>query len=219
MFRIPKKRWMRISLLAMMVAMTGLAIAFAWVSNEVRRCRAEDEAVTWLRNEYPHPTSIGFGNRFDHVDEGSIIIVPNSTEGPPWLARMLGVDIWRTVKSVSVLAPGNTLNYEDSTGEWLPSVKYTSGLGSEELKHILAFRYLKSLDLSWHPIDDEGVHQLCQLDSLQSLGLGYTKVTDDAARYLNRLRQLKTLGLQHTKVSKGAVDRLGDSLPNCEIGK
>ena len=124
------------------------------------------------------------------------------------------------MKSVGATAPGNTLNSkQNSAGEWLPDVKYVTGLTPDDLKHIMAFRHLKTASLAWHPIDDEGVHQLCQLDSLQYLGLAKTKVTDNATVHLNRLKQLRTLDLQETLVSETAIDRLGELLPNCEILK
>lgn len=211
----PKKRGMRISLKALMVATVVAACGAVWLGSEVRRCQLENDAIAWLQTEYAHPITVRYGNRFDNSFLGSRL--QNTTAGAHWLTHLLGVDIFQTVKSLEVTAPGNTLTWDEiSPGRWIPNVEYTNGLNSNQLSHILAFHHLMSLDLSSHPITDDDIKKLNQIDSLQELWLSKTKVTDNGATYFKQFRNLRSLGVANTRLSEAMLNQLNE-IPGCNI--
>ena len=212
-----RKRWLRFRLGTFLSIFAGAAAMLAFVGMEVRRCHREVAAVQRLREDYP--VSIQYGRRFDDGPGEFYLDQAESYQyGPQWLKELLGVDIFCCVKSVSVLAPGNIESYKpNERGEWILDMTYKTGLTDGQLEYILAFPHLHTLDLSWHPVTDQGISRLAKLKSLRVLMLSRSAVADGCVEFLSLVSTLEKLDVSRTLMSDSAVDDLAERLPDCQL--
>lgn len=70
------------------------------------------------------------------------------------------------------------------------------------------FRNLKSLDLTYCRLDDEGMRNIENMKALQKLWIGDTRVTDEGLAYVRDLHDLEELHLQGNQVSDAGLVHL-----------
>lgn len=88
------------------------------------------------------------------------------------------------------------------------SVDLREGKADNDLmKHIAVLEELKELDLSYAPIDNEGVRQIAHLP-LRQLWLQSTKITDASAETLAPMKTLEFLALNATSISDPFLEKL-----------
>jgi len=74
--------------------------------------------------------------------------------------------------------------------------------------------------VTFDPITDSGLTHFVDLHNLQHLTFDNTQITDDGLKILEDLQNLQTLQFFRTDgVTDVRLNVLGESLPNCEIGK
>jgi hypothetical protein len=77
----------------------------------------------------------------------------------------------------------------------------------------------KELDLTLHPVTDEGLKDLKELKQLANLNLVFTAVTNEGMKELKELKILTTLNVAGTNVTDEGVKELQAALPKCKIIK
>ena len=70
------------------------------------------------------------------------------------------------------------------------------------------FRNLKSLDLTYCRLDDEGMRNIENMKALQKLWIGDTRVTDEGLAYVRDLHDIEELHLQGNQVSDAGLVHL-----------
>ena len=85
------------------------------------------------------------------------------------------------------------------------------------LVHISRLFQLRVLRLDYNDISDDGLVHLEQLEELRRLSLIKTRVNGDKLEPLEKLARLELLDFNGTRVSSTDIDRLKQSLPDCEI--
>ncbi len=91
-------------------------------------------------------------------------------------------------------------------------------IANEGLAHLAPLLQLEVLDLHWYTkVTNPGLACLAKLKNLKNLNLAQTKIGDPGLVHLEALTQLEELDLDGTKVTEKGVEKLQQSLPNCEI--
>ncbi len=228
-----KRRWFQFSLRTLLVGVTLLAVACAWLGKRIelkRQERATKEAI---------------------VKSGGLVgydYQVNGTEppGPEWLQLVLGENFFSEIESVSFyfgrgkVTDVETANLRELTNLQLLDLSETSvsDAGLANLKQLFqlrdlnlagtkvtgaGLRDLKGLSkletLAFHRTDvgDAGLENLKELTNLHHLYLQETHVTDAGLIHLRGLSQLKYLDLRKTEVTGEGVNDLQKALPNCRI--
>jgi hypothetical protein len=154
-------------------------------------------------------------------DGGSVAIVANeewqvirSTEDLPHGAFELhGVDFDGHREPNTNRTLEGLRNLDSLRGLYLHGTQVTD----DGLKHIRGQSRLILLWLQNTQLTDSGLVHLGGLDELEELDLSNTQVTDSGLQHLEGLGRLKKLDLSQTRVTSAAVERLRQSVPNCEI--
>lgn len=90
-------------------------------------------------------------------------------------------------------------------------------LEDEGLAHLRGMRRLKYLRLNNTAISDHGLADLSEMLSLEELRLSHTDITDAGLEHLKPLQNLKELSLPFTNVTSRGIVQLQKALPNCQV--
>lgn len=94
---------------------------------------------------------------------------------------------------------------------------YDTSLGDDAFAILADASALRWLNLDKTGLTDAGVESLSGLDQLEFLHLGSTSITDAAANSLAKMSGLSKLIVTRTEMTQAGVDRIADSLSDCEI--
>ena len=111
----------------------------------------------------------------------------SATEGPIWLTRLLGDDLFLSVLSV----------------QW-PGPQVTDA----DLEHLRGLKQVRLLLLDSTQVTDAGLEKLKGLKQLEILFLNETKITDAGLVHLKGLKQLKQLSVSGTKITDAGLEHL-----------
>jgi hypothetical protein len=216
-----------------------------WLANEARRATAEARAVVRLGEVIGGgQLNVNYGPRFGTSDlRDTREFLPEPKGWKKKLVDWLGVDIFLTVKSVTIYGVGNSFSSGvDELGRYSPKATYVSGLHDSDAALLAELPYLDFLMLEANPIGDQGIRQFRRLTKLQFLNLSNTQITDEAtatitqlpdleylnvsrtrvsdefAKSLGTRKKLKLVNLDMTHVTDDAVAQLKRQLPDCEFG-
>ncbi|HEV3166624.1 MAG TPA: hypothetical protein VGZ22_21545 [Isosphaeraceae bacterium] len=183
----PKRRWLTISLRALVLLILVIAVWLGYVTNRARRQAEAVAALTsrrsWARFDYEYPGGTPAGQR---------MIRNAQPHGPAWLRRLVGDEYFREVVLVSCYpskppVPPRTLS---------PQAK-TPRPDDDLMRQIGWLSSLRSLSLHWLEVSDEGLAHLDGLNKLEQLGFNSCpNLTDDGLAHIQRWKKLKTLSFQ-----------------------
>ena len=184
--------------------MACFGVALGWLSNEARRARAEDRVMAKLEQVIGGgQLNVHYGHRFgsDELRDRREFL-PAPTGWKKTLSDWLGVDIFLTIKSVTIYGVGNGFTSAiDEQGRYAPKATYVSGLFDKDAALLAELPHLDFLMLEANPIGDQGIRHIGGLTELKFLNLANTQVTDDSKATLSRLHHLEHLNLSRTRVS------------------
>jgi hypothetical protein len=203
----PRRR-LRFSIKAVLVAMTALAVVFAWLGYQIRlaRTHAREQAILAQWRAIGDLHNWGF-SYFPHTQITTIAVSPKKVELTPEEERLL--------------APLVRLALRDSPASdaFLANLKHAkrlrfleldrSGVTDAGLPHLVHVPALEELGLSQTAVTDAGLRHLSHLTQLHSLQLYKTKVTDQGLDSLSKLPRLRGLGLVDTQVTEHGINRFG----------
>jgi len=189
-------RYLRFSLMSLLLLVSAVGLFLAPVVNRVRHQSRTIEAVERIGGKVnyqwePDATSKRFG----------------------WLRPWLDDDYFRTVQSIY-------LQDRPATDELVNEISRLNGIvqlnfcksriTDKSLLYVGRMRQLKALDVGFNKITNEGLVHLAPLDELVHLDLDVTEVTDDGLPALRELPKLYRLQLYHTAITNTGAAQLGD---------
>ncbi len=89
--------------------------------------------------------------------------------------------------------------------------------GGDGVKRPANLDEIRSLDLVFAPVTDEGLKDLQKCKNLQSLNLGFTQVTDAGLQHLKGCKNLRTLYLEAAPITDAGQKDLEAALPKIMI--
>lgn len=137
-----KRRWFQYSLRTFLLLITGLAIWFGWLTNEVRQQRA---AVAWVED-------MGGTVDYDYEFVSNFSNADVEPPGPKWLRETLGIDFMADVAGVGLYGTRASdvtplANLTNLRGLNLVDTRVSDLTPLAELKN-LRWLYLGRLDVS-----------------------------------------------------------------------
>jgi internalin A len=221
------RRWLRISIRALMALVLIIACALGWIVN---RARVQRIAVVAVRKAggtvwYDFEHRRGPGPR------------PGLRRWQRLIANAIGVDFVGSVTLVSMPVSGSKadcrtilarlgdfdrLEYVDLIGRWVEDDALASLRGQHRLRslvlqhtriteaglaHLEGFTSLQKLYISGD-ITDRGLARVARLTSLDQLRLNDTQITDTGLCHFRALPNLKSLALEHTRVTDASIPEL-----------
>jgi hypothetical protein len=228
----PGRRWLRLSLQALIVLVLMIAGGLGWM---VHRARVQREAVAAIE-------AAGGMVWYDSEWHGGFI--PKAKPWwPRWLVDRVGVDYFDHVVRVAFTERGTDgellqvghlrklqelyLRESSVTDAGLTQIKGLSSLRVLDLvrtpvtdaglKHLKSLTRLEELWLGDTKIGDAGLAHLKGLARLEMLVLGNTRVTDTGLTHLKGLTCLVALVLDNTRVTDARVQELQVALPKAII--
>jgi hypothetical protein len=218
----PKRRWVRFSLRTLLVGMTVLCV---WLGFKVNTARRQKEAVDAIlkaggevRFDYQVVPDPGGNSSLRAYD---VTLLP---PGPAWLRKLIGDEYFRSVFTVVVLRPADSI----STWDFEPLAKL-SGLQQltlqfnesqppiqrPDLTVLGTLSQLKALLLIGNCSDDSMLSSLNNMPQLRNLALQGERITDKGMQQIEKMIQLKVLTLQSTSISDEGFKHL-QNLNNLE---
>lgn len=204
----PKRRWYQFSLKMLMVGMTLVSIALAWLAYERNEVRKREAAIAAIE-------SLGGEVDFDLAQPFR----------PIWLRPMLGDKSPGEVVSVHLVESKVT----DDDIAHVAGFKRLERLDlrgctqvtDAGLVHLAGCTKLEWLFLTNTQVTDHGLAHLACLTNLDNLYLNGTPVTDAGLVRLAGLKNLRYLCLTRTKIklTDQGVSELEKALPNLAIAK
>lgn len=196
-------RYLRFSLLSLLLLVTAVGVFLGPIVNRVRHQSRIIEAVEKIggKVEYqwePDATSKRFG----------------------WLRQWLDDDYFRTVNLIHLQSCPATdeLVRDISRLEGVVQLNVCqSRITEESLRHVGRMRQLKALDVSFNKITNDGLAHLAPLDELVFLDLSVTEVTDDGLEALRTLPKLHRVQLYGNKITDQGAARLSTTPWICEF--
>jgi len=187
-------RGFQFSVRSLLVVLTVLAIALAWLAAKRHRARRQHAAAEALADA-------GAVVYYDyHVDpDGAIFALPDDSakpDVPRWLLQLLGRDFFSDVVIVEV---------------------HSNTFSDKDMVHIKELRRLQRLEVFGTQVTDSGLLHVSELHDLEELNLAITPITDGGLRHLTGLRKLQYLHLPTTQVTEEGVRYIQTALPNCEV--
>jgi internalin A len=222
-----RRRWLRISIRALMALILIIACALGWI---VSRARVQRNAVAAVKKA---GGTVWYD--FEHRR------VPGPPPGlPAWrrlIAYAIGVDFVSSVTMVSMPGRGSgaysqnilarlgvfeQLEYVDLRGVFFGDDALADLRGQHRLQqlvlqhtrvtetglaHLEGLTSLRKLYISGD-ITDRGLASVAGLTHLDKLNLAFTQITDVGLRHLSALPNLKILALEHTRVTDAGIPEL-----------
>jgi Leucine-rich repeat (LRR) protein len=179
----------RFRLRTLLIAITVLAVTFAWCRWEVEQVRKEQAILAW---------SGKLGAGIGYPEE-----IPFFSKDNWFGARVTFVEfVGSEVSDVSPLAELKNLEHLELWGTQVSDLSALSGLNE-----------LKTLRITGSPVSD--LSPLAELKSLERLDLSGTQVSDLAS--LVELKNLKEVCIADTQVNDEQVQKLKQAIPNANI--
>ncbi|MGI9470809.1 MAG: hypothetical protein ACR2NZ_04715 [Rubripirellula sp.] len=236
-----QRRRRRLTLRAILIAVVGFALLFAWFGTVYRQSLRQSFAVDHLIDQ----------SAFVHYtprQSALVSLLPGDPQSPSAsLVDALGDDFFRSVTNVSTgrratsprdkqeileaLEPLHDLQRLRLTNLQLTTedLRVLEGLGRLQSLDVsrtrldsAAMSWMRKLPLRWFDAShtyfgDRALATISNCPQLQELRLERTCVTDEGLKYLHGMPNLRYLNLKRCPVSQGAVQQLSDALPGCYI--
>jgi hypothetical protein len=196
-------RSFQFSLRSLLVLVLVVAIACAWLANELERAKRQTQLVA-------EASKLGCGILYDYnlSDSGNVVMFSGAIPGETRLNKMLGDDFFREVIGAVVKNDAALRLLKDQTSLrrlFLDNSQVTDA-GMESLERL---NNLEWIDLRDAPgVTDAGLKYLSRLTRLQELLLRRTGVTDAGMIYLKGLKELRVLDLGMTQVTEVGLKNL-----------
>ena len=222
------RRWLRISIRALMALVLIIACALGWIVN---RAHVQRDAVAAVRKaggtaKYEFELALGTGRR------------PGLAAWQSLIANAIGVDFVSNVTCVAMPVNGSEANCQDLLArlgdfERLEYVNLIGPLIGDDLiaslrdktrlqiillqharitnvglAHLKTLTGLRQLFVNDCEVTDEGLLHLTAIRNLESLRLIDTQITDGGLQHLRALPNLKNLALEQTRVTDAGVPEL-----------
>jgi hypothetical protein len=220
----PWRKYMRISVRGLVVAVLVLGGGFGWVVN---RARVQREAVAAIERA-------GGSVKYEWDFADGHVISGGEPAWPKWLLKNLGPNYFAHI-AVAELPRGATdehlrpvaalkslelliLRNSRITGSGLAPVAglaelrnlqiYNSQIDAGGMQHLTRLSRLEQLLLWGTRFGDEELIHVKSLPSLKVLALGQTSVTDAGLAHLEGLSNLAHLSLRRTKITDAGLEHL-----------
>lgn len=193
----PRRRWLRISLGGLMLAITVLCLLLGWQADRVARQRHAVEMIERLG--------------------GYVTYEPRWSESPGWLREKLGEDWFSTVASVALDQSSKPLSEGDcrqlANLTHLKRLSLRSRVTDEQLRDIARLTTLETLSCDGRQISDQGLKTLSRLRNLHELEISNsgerdTPFSKSGLQHLVALDKLRSLALGDANVSDADLDVL-----------
>lgn len=231
----PPKRWLKVSLRSLLLAITAVSVALAWYAHGTRQRRAAIAAIeaaggkvrmapgssSWINDWF----ASDFRGRVDSVDLKEANVTDELLAHLAVLSELQALDLSSTTVDDDGLTKIVHLPLREL---WLQSTRITdasapalsqmtnldflqlnaTGLTDAFLRDLAALPHLRNLGLRGARVTDQGLVYLPQHPQLVDLDLYQTTVTDAGVETLVKCQQLEDLGLSMTKVTSDVFQYL-----------
>ena len=149
----PRRRWLRYSLIALLVLVVSAGIGISWIAHRMQRSMRQHEAVEAIVNT-------GGGVRFDfEIDQSGNPLADAAPPGPAWLRYWVGDDLGTNVVEAEVQTDNALENIKD-----LPQLRqlhlFSKGITDAGLEHLEQMNQLEALYLEKTLVTEQGVRKL-----------------------------------------------------------
>jgi hypothetical protein len=229
----PRRRWLRISLGGLLLAITALCLLLGWQADQVARQRRAVERLKQLdatiSYDYQRKTNSAAGPHDPQL----------GPPGPAWLHALVGVDWLGTADVVLHFGsiaehgtPAETMNSLDvALLEDLPQLHALLfnkvPTTDADIVHVAVLRDLEYLEINGSQLSDAGLERLAELRKLVNLKLGgpdasaaQEPITDEGLGHVSKLIHLKHLKLGPTQATEAGLSQLKtlQEMQDFEIG-
>ncbi len=189
----PRRRWLRLSLRALMILIVAVAIPVGWVAHTIRTQR---EAIAAVR-------AAGGKITFDYQEEvvGKTarggLIKRREPAAPAWLRRWVGDELFQSVYSVTFpkrVAPADLAALARFDRLEIFVLADSTGVG-DGLRFLAGRRHLRMVRLTGPGVTDAGLAVIARLPSIQMLTLNGSEATDAGFAQLKALGNVTSLDL------------------------
>ena len=148
-----RRRWLRYSLITLMVLVLLASVAMTWFAHRLQRSRRQHEAVEAIVNS-------GGGVRFDfEIDQSGKPLPEASFPGPVWLRPWIGDDLTSNVVEAEVQTDSALEGVKD-----LPLLRklhlFSKGITDAGLEHLEQVPQLEVLFVEETQVTEQGVGKL-----------------------------------------------------------
>ncbi|MCH7725853.1 MAG: leucine-rich repeat domain-containing protein [Planctomycetes bacterium] len=224
----PRRRWLQFSLRTFFVLLTLFCVWLGWT---VHRANEQRKAVEWVREM---GGTVFYDYEYYYQRGGDDFVDDYEPTAQKWLRDFLGDDYFQKVSGVyfahtqvsdlTPLAKLTSLEYlvlaDTQVSDLTPLTRLTrlqhlrlDDTPVRDLTTLAKLTSLQVLDLDNTQVSD--LAPLAELQNLEWLNIRRTQVSDLTP--LANLTSLQKLWLDNTPVSEEHVERLQQTLPNCEI--
>lgn len=218
----PNRRWLRFSLLTLLILMTVATVAFGrWVHSRRQQAQENRDSVAATAGAIEEVVA-----EIEKLN-GKVYSEYVKRREQTWLERLFD-DPGGAENAISALRVKSVdLSFTQVTDTDLEHLKGLKSLqvldlegtqiSSAGLEHVKVLTELRVLKLSGPNFTDEGLEHLKPLTHLEVLWLRDTKITDAGLKHLRGRQKLIELWLSNTNVSDEGVKKLQQTLPNCLV--
>jgi hypothetical protein len=205
--RMPRRRWLQVSLRTLLVLMLVLGTGFGWLGRQVQRARAQREAAAAIEGLGGH---VRYTNASGGRVRGAVV----------WLGKLFCEDLSRDIADVRLsstqITDAGLAHFRELTN--LRELRLDNTQVSDAgLAHLQELTQLEALTLNNTQVSDAGLAHLRGLTQLEGLSLYNTRASDVGLAHLRELTRLEGLFLDKTQVTDAGVAELQKALPNCKI--
>ncbi|BBO33957.1 leucine-rich repeat domain-containing protein [Lacipirellula parvula] len=211
----PPKRWLKVSLRSLLLAITAVSVALAWYSHGARQRRAAVAAIEAAGGKVRMaPGSSSWVDDWFASDlRGSVVSVDlrNASAADELIAHIAVLSELHELDLSSAAIDDDDLKkiaHLPLGRLWLQSTRITDASAPT----LSQMKNLDFLQLNATGLTDAFLHDLAALPHLQKLGLRGAKVTDQGLEFLSRHPHLEELDLYDTAVTDAGVE----TLINCQ---
>jgi hypothetical protein len=149
----PRRRWLRYSLITLLVVVLLTSIAMSWFAHRLQKSMRQHEAVEAI-------LVAGGGVKFDfEIDQSGNPLPEASPPGPAWLRHWVGDDIASNVVEAEVQTDAALEGIKD-----LPQLHqlhlFSQGITDAGLEHLEQLPQLETLYLENTQVTEQGVRKL-----------------------------------------------------------
>jgi hypothetical protein len=197
----PQRRWLQFSLKLLLIAVTALCVWLGVLANRAANQRRAAEALT----------RAGGKVYYDYQRIPGTFDPDAPLPISPWLGRILGEDLFRSVVHVSLESVSDT----DECLKWLPNLPTLEELMVDTSPMDLAEGHYQGwvrqdLALKGKPATEQGLQHLKHLNNLRELGIAGAQLSGSELRHIAHLHRLERLCIIRTTISDQALSHLAE---------